>query len=478
MKLSLQASATPRINLFFVAIFLKIIASALSGIGFVLTSPWYYVSGTVVWLIFFFGIFVFAFPQADGWLSGFQHWLRPAARTIIVVFVIIGLVMLLVGLTVGLGQLASYDRGSDFSRLMDSLNRVFGYNDATALCHQAAENLLQGKNPYVEANVVSAMLRFQGATDKLTPLREGRFADSFPYPSAEELERLWQEAAQDPGHIPVEVESKFNYPAGSFLLPAPFIWLGVRDMRIIYLILLLPALCCVAAKVPRGYRTVFVFALIASLELWNSLAAGETGFLYFPFLLLAWVLYPRHRITSAICMAIAVATKQIAWFLLPFYLILILRTDGFRRLLLAAGTIGGIFVAANIWFFARDPVLWLNSIFAPVLGRLFPLGVGIITIVTGGLVDIRSPLVFSILEYVIFAGGIVWYWFSCRRYPNSALVLGILPLFFAWRSLWSYFFYVDIIMLAGVLVNEYGKAGGDDTRQETSYFQVHQVLTR
>jgi hypothetical protein len=31
------------------------------------------------------------------------------------------------------------------------------------------------------------------------------------------------------------------------------------------------------------------------------------------------------------------------------------------------------------------------------------------------------------------------------------VILPILPLFFAWRSLWPYFFYVDIIMLAVVM---------------------------
>jgi hypothetical protein len=53
---------------------------------------------------------------------------------------------------------------------------------------------------------------------------------------------------------------------------------------------------------------------------------------------------------------------------------------------------------------------------------------------------------------------IVWYYFNCRRYPDTALVLSVLPLFFAWRSLWGYFFYFDIIMLAAILINEYGKS--------------------
>ena len=62
------------------------------------------------------------------------------------------------------------------------------------------------------------------------------------------------------------------------------------------------------------------------------------------------------------------------------------------------------------------------------------------------------------------AGGIIavaiiavlWYFFKCNRYPEMGLILGVLPLFFAWRSLWGYFFYIDIIILAAIMLNEYG----------------------
>jgi hypothetical protein len=34
----------------------------------------------------------------------------------------------------------------------------------------------------------------------------------------------------------------------------------------------------------------------------------------------------------------------------------------------------------------------------------------------------------------------VWYWRICRSYPESAMLLAVIPLFFAWRSLPSYFY--------------------------------------
>ncbi len=68
--------------------------------------------------------------------------------------------------------------------------------------------------------------------------------------------------------------------------------------------------------------------------------------------------------------------------------------------------------------------------------------------------------------------------FFLPAYPHTALVLSVFPLFFAWRSLWGYFFYVDIILLAAVLVNEYGKTKAGAGRTAEDYFQVHQVLRR
>ena len=35
---------------------------------------------------------------------------------------------------------------------------------------------------------------------------------------------------------------------------------------------------------------------------------------------------------------------------------------------------------------------------------------------------------------------LVWYWRICKKFPEAAMLLAVLPLFFAWRSLPSYFY--------------------------------------
>jgi hypothetical protein len=175
-------------------------ASALSAIGFVFKAPVLMIVGTVFWLAWFAVLFLIAKPETDQLLQNQMRWLRPAALTLFVILVL-----------AGLGEIAFVCAGGlreESSTLMTSFRNIFMYNDATALCHQATENLIDGNNPYTKANVVTAMQKFNGDLDKLTLLRQGRFADVFPYPQASEVREVWQQALDNPEHIPPEFLSK------------------------------------------------------------------------------------------------------------------------------------------------------------------------------------------------------------------------------------------------------------------------------
>ena len=59
------AEPTPRFVLFFYSVPLLLLASALSGIGFVLSSALLLISGTIVWIVWFLVLFLIALPQTD-----------------------------------------------------------------------------------------------------------------------------------------------------------------------------------------------------------------------------------------------------------------------------------------------------------------------------------------------------------------------------------------------------------------------------
>jgi uncharacterized membrane protein len=153
-------------------------------------------------------------------------------------------------------------------------------------------------------------------------------------------------------------------------------------------------------------------------------------------------------------MGLAIATKQIAWFFLPFYLILLWHESGIKSLGFVCAMIAGVFILMNGYFFIQSPSIWLASVTSPMTDPLFPLGVGIVSLVTSGILNIRSSFPFTAMEAIVFMGCVIWYMRNAKRYPWAGPILAVLPLFFAWRSLWSYFFYVQIIVLACLLTKK------------------------
>jgi Glycosyltransferase family 87 len=446
----------PRILLFFLAVLIQLIASALSGVGYTLKGSGYWLAGMIVWIIWFFLMFLIITPRADNLLQRYFGLLKGGATTIFVVLLLFGIIEAVI-----LGLLAPWflnngiDNAAD--KLVAQMKDGFQYNDGTALSQQAAENLLEGKEPYANANIVTAFTKYHGAFERVTPLRLDRFANAFPYPSTEQINQVWDAALQSPSEPPPEFESRVCYPAGSFLLLAPFFAAGIGDIRIIYIIFVLAALAYVTWRIPGKRRIIFVGVVLISLELWNTLAIGETGIEIFPLLLIAWVTLGENNWVSAIFMGLAVASKQTAWFFLPYYLILLWRTSRPRDVVAWLGIIAAVFVATNGYFIAKDPALWLQSIAAPMTEPMFPLGVGFVSLITGGFINIQTSLPFSIAEILVLIGAALWYVRYCRRYPDAGPILAILPLFFAWRSLWTYFYYVAIIVLARMLIQDENK---------------------
>lgn len=451
----------PRIFFFFFAIIIQLFASAISGVGFSLNRNFYWLAGTVLWILWFAVMFIIALPKTDVFLWNYRNQLRKAALALFGILVTLGIFELVVAFFLA----PVFQNSGDFATLLEQMRHGFQYNDGTALEQQATENFLNGENPYAHPNLIEAMLKYDGSFDRVTPLRTGRLAEVFPYPTQEQLKQIWDTALQDPSQAPPEIESRVCYPAGFFLIPAPFFAAGITDMRIIYFIFVVAGLAYAVWRIPKKNKLILVAFAIISLELWNSLADGETGSIVFPFLLIAWMSLGKNRWTSAIAMGLAVTTKQTAWFYLPLYLILLWHKTGLKTLIFTGAVIGTVFVLTNAYYIVPDPGLWLMSILSPMKDPMFPIGVGLVNIATSGLVDIKSPLPFTILEILVFIGAIIWYIRNCGRYPLAGVVISVVPLFFAWRSLWSYFFYVPMIMLACMLLES-------DTDSDSSNYTI------
>ncbi len=425
--------------------------SAFAAVALVIKSPAMGIASAVICLAWFVLLFRSALPITDRLSVGHARWLPRLAEVLLAVLVFAGVVE--TGLVVSIRSGAFQGASENVRYLAGSLQRVATYSDAMALEHQATDNFLNGKNPYEEANVIVAGIQYDVPYDKMTPLRVGQFAADTPYADLNKMEEVYANARADPNNPPPEFETKYNYPAASFILPAPLVALGIPDLRIVFLLYLVPVLGYAVWLLRSNIVWAwFLLAVVASLEVWNSLFSGGTGLLVFPLLLMAWLLYRKNLLLSALFMGLAIATKQIAWFLLPFYLILVLREKGLMKALLASAVTIGVFTAFNLPYMAADLRLWFGSVTAPMMDPMFPSNILTITFSYLGLMSIDSTLPYTVLEIGILLAALVWYFFNCRRFPDTALVLAVFPFFFAWRGSWSYFFYFDIILLAAILL--------------------------
>jgi len=444
-----------RISLFFLSVAIKLAASGIVGLGFYISSIPLSLLGTFLWVIWFVLISLVAVPATDEYLKNRLPWLKSSAVVATLVIFFIGSLWGTTSIILLSGSSGSNTLTREAPRFAGPIKDIFHYNDTTALFQQAAENLIQGKNPYAEANVVSASLSHDVSVFQITPLRRGLFADAFPYPGLNDLNAFWIEAEKHPEVIPVELESRYIYPAGSFLILIPFLLVGIQDIRIVFALLVIISLMIVIRQTQREGRLVITLAFLVGLETITSIAAGDTGVLQFPFLLLAWIWWKKHWLASAIFLGLAITIKQVSWIYLLFYLVLVFREMGKNRFFSTLSIVAGLFLLFNLPFIVLSPPLWISSLISSVTDPIFPLGVGIITLVTSGLLVIKSALVFNLASILVLIAGLLWYYRNCRRYPYLGLVLAILPFFFAWRSLWGYLFFADYIALACIITHEY-----------------------
>jgi uncharacterized membrane protein len=312
-------------------------------------------------------------------------------------------------------------------------------NDGTSLDTNAAILLLEGRNPYTDSNMLDLARKFLILPDWTTPLRNGQFANRLDYPTLTELQSVL-DTDMKAGTAP-EFESKVSYPALSFLTLVPFTLFKNYNVLSFYMLSYL-ALIAIAWKVARPELRPWVVLLsMADIPMWSSTIGGNLDVFYTLLIVLTWLLREK-RWASAICLGLAIATKQIAWYFIPFYIIMVLRHYGVKETIYRLTIAGGVSLAINLPFIIWNAHAWLAGIMAPVADPMFPLGIGFISLSNAHLLPYFSPNVYTALEGISIVFSLIWYWRICKKRPEAAMLLAVLPLFFAWRSLPSYFYCV------------------------------------
>jgi uncharacterized membrane protein len=309
-------------------------------------------------------------------------------------------------------------------------------NDGTSLDTNAAILLLAGHNPYTDSNILQITRRFHIEPHWTTPLRQGTFANRLDYPTIDEFQTAL-DTAQKTGDASA-FESKVSYPALSFLTLVPFVALHDYNVQPFYLLCYLLLVLLAWKWAQRELRPWVILLAVANVPMLASTMGGNLDIFYTLLIALSWWLRDR-RWTSALFFGLALASKQIAWYFVPFYFIMNWRLYGFKEAvyrLLIAGILG---LLINLPFIVWNPQAWLAGVLAPVVDPMFPMGVGIVNLSVTHLIPYLPERVYTVLQIAAFFISIACYWRMSRTRPESAIFFAVLPLFLNWRSLSSYF---------------------------------------
>ena len=320
------------------------------------------------------------------------------------------------------------------------------HNDAIALNDCSARLLLAGQDPYASLDIFDCYARFEIGADRTTPLRRGDFADVAIYPSDDQLDRTWALRARAGDNV--EFVSRPSYPALSIVMLVPFVALGI-DTNYVYLACLLAAIALIAWRARSGLRPFVLTGALGASCLVAFTVGGSADVLYALPLIAAWIW--RDRLGGALAFGVACAIKQLAWFFVPFWLIAVTASLGWRAALRQSLIAGGVFAAANLPFILWHPADWLAGVLTPVVEPMFPRGAGLVFLGTSGGLPLLPAAAYLALETIGVAVCLFIAWRARRSSPEIGVALALVPLFFAYRSLFSYFFLVPLFAFAGLV---------------------------
>jgi len=294
-----------------------------------------------------------------------------------------------------------------------------GYHvDSVVVPHRAAELLLNGQNPYRDFDVSEALAHFGVPETLATHLENGA-----------ELHSL-------------------NYPALSFLSVAPFVALGLTDIRAIYLVELIVLVLLCVSRVRGAWRPLIAAAVVGNtIIIRQNILAGVDPL--WALLLSFAILFIDSPILSALAVGLAAADRQPAWFFVPFYLLIVWKRDGRLETLRRGAIALAAFALPNLPFFVADPVSYWSGVSAPMLGDLESYGVGFVRFGIDGVLPLLPRGVYGLLSLVVFVGLLGLLARRWRDLPNAALVFPSVALWFAWRSLQNYFAFMGLFALIG-----------------------------
>jgi hypothetical protein len=280
--------------------------------------------------------------------------------------------------------------------------------DAVAAPHRAAEILISGQDPYRVFDLPEALARFHMDPELATHLESGA------------------------------VVHTYNYPALSFLVVAPFVALGLADIRWLYLAELLVLALVAISRLRLAWRPMALATIVGNaIVLRQQILAGIDP-LWVLLAIGSWLALHRSWL-SPVLLGLAFAARQTAWFVAPFYIVASWQRWGVREAVRRAVIAAAVALAVDLPFLLDVPERFIGGLAAPIFGPLEPDGVGLVRFALAGIGPLLARGFYGALAPLVFAALLILFVRWRRAVVSAPLVWPFLPLYFAWRSLQNYF---------------------------------------
>ncbi len=402
--------------------------------------------------------------------NAFSHPLVTVAITGSLVALCVALYLALVGgkqplvpvrqrlLTVILSSLLAANTLLHVFQVLPHLAQAQRYStDAAAATDCAAQLVVRGHDPYSNIHMLTCLYSHGLGPAQTTPKRVGTFWVFATYPSPDTahfqylLYRVYSRELRreqhNPQYISPEFETRFNYPGGALLLAVLTLFVGFRDLVPLSLGCALAASVLIYRRAEAHIRWAVGLVLLGDTPLLLNGVGGATDSWYALFLVLAWH-YRARPLSAGLLLGVAAAVRQQAWFFVPFLLFAGWRTQGLADLLRRSGSALAVFLACNLPFIVASPGDWLAGVLGPMRDPLFAQGVGLVALSFARVLPLWPPVVYGGLELLFLAATFLLFTRQCMTSPGLAMLLPLLPLVLAWRSLHSYFLLLPLLAVA------------------------------
>lgn len=319
--------------------------------------------------------------------------------------------------------------------------------DVMAFTYTNAQLVLSGQNPYTsDAVFPTALQRYPRVIP--TAMRRGAFGADTTLPDQTRLVAMKRQylASPETAHGEFDPRTLHSYPALSFLLYLPLVWAGVKNIVMLNVIVYFGLMTWLVQLAPVGWRrwAILTAATVAMIPARSLL--GDTEVICVSFLLAAWH-NRQHRWREAVLLGMACAFKQYCWFFVPFYALDVIAEHGWREAGRRGAIALGAFLLPNLPFLLASPGAWFSSLWLPMTDPMFPLGMGLVALSVNHVISSTPAFLYTALEGIAMVGAI---WIAGRwriRLGDSVLLLALVPLFFAYRSLPNYFAFAPWLAL-------------------------------